>query len=97
MGEEFGLDGQTGEFPPAHRSAEMGGVPANDNGGASPDADGAVPAQVRVVLVRALEEDFVLELRQSLVGCQSLANGNMRLRGGRRSLMVAPPGKSAFR
>ena len=42
MGEKLGLDGQASEFPPAHRFAEMGGVPANDDGGASPDADGAV-------------------------------------------------------
>ena len=33
LGQELGLDGQTGVFPLSDRFAEMGGIPVNDDGG----------------------------------------------------------------
>ena len=48
--------------------------------------------QVRVVLVRALEEDFVPDLRGPVVGVQRVSDGYVRLFGGRASLMMAPLG-----
>ena len=39
----------------------------------------AVPAEIRTVLIGALEEDFVLELRHTLVCGQCFANGYVRL------------------
>ena len=33
MGQELGLDGQSGVFPLSDRFAEMGGIPVNDDGG----------------------------------------------------------------
>ena len=59
--------------------------------------DVAVPTEVGVVLVGALEEYFVLELRQPLVGVQRLSDRYVRLLEGRPSLVMAPPGERGFR
>ena len=59
--------------------------------------DVAVPAEIGVVLVGALEEYFVLELRQPSVGVQRLSDRYVRLLEGRPSLVMAPPGERRFR
>ena len=33
MGQELGLDGQSGVFPLSDRFAKLGGIPVNDDGG----------------------------------------------------------------
>lgn len=58
--------------------------------------DVAVPAQVRVVLVRTLEKDLVLELRKALVGIQDMPDGQMGLFESCPGFVTAPLGKCRF-
>ena len=52
--------------------------------------DVAVSAEVLVVLVGALEKDLVLCVGGSAVGVKRGPDGEVRLREGRRSLVVTP-------
>lgn len=52
----------------------------------------ALPAEVGVILVGALEKDLVVHVRGPAVGVQGRTDRQVRLREGRRSLMMAPPG-----
>ena len=83
----------------------MADTPAQeiDNAGLEPGCqphdhvDVAVPAEVPVVLLGALEENPILHFRGPVVCGQHVSNGNMGLLEGSPSLMMAPPGKSTFR
>ena len=49
------------------------------------------PAEIGVVLVGTLEEDFILQVRRPVVGGQRLADRHVRLLERRPGLMMAPP------
>jgi len=55
VGQELGLDGQAGVLPLSDRLAEMGGIPANDDGGEEVELGHAV-----VLALAGAVTDFAL-------------------------------------
>ena len=55
MGQELGLDGPAGVFPLSDRFAELGGIPANDDGGEQVE-----PGHAAVLALAGAVADFAL-------------------------------------
>ena len=73
MGQELGLDGQLGVFPPSDHFAEVGGIPVNDDGGEEVE-----PGNV-VVLARARQTEKVGALQTIRIGmCHFSVIGSSR-------------------